>query len=89
MNKALLLKIVNPLLGLSFLLQAVTGIMMARSIGLSFIEITSKAHGLNGSIMILLVIVHFSLNWSWVKATFFKKSTFVAAPPKPTENKKI
>jgi hypothetical protein len=75
MNKMLLLKIVNPLLGLSFLVQAITGIMLTRSIGISFIDKTAHIHEANGTVFLLLVIIHLTLNWSWVKATFFKKST--------------
>lgn len=73
MNKVLMLKIVNPLLALCFLVQALTGIMLKFQLGMAFIQITIPLHAYNGSIFILLVLTHFSLNWSWVKATFLTK----------------
>jgi len=73
MNKFSLLKIVNPLLGLGFFLQALTGIMLAYGIGINYMEQISELHRYNGFIFIMLVAAHLTLNWAWIKMNIFKK----------------
>jgi hypothetical protein len=70
MNKNLWLKIVNPILLFSFLAQAVTSVILL--IGSSS-ETIVKLHVYNGIFFIALALTHFILNWSWVKATFFRR----------------
>ncbi|MFH1189361.1 MAG: DUF4405 domain-containing protein [Candidatus Omnitrophota bacterium] len=78
MNKALALRIVNPILALSFVVQAVTGIIMLLRIKTPYTHLVFEAHEHNGLLMIALVTAHLTLNWGWITATFFKKSN----PPK-------
>jgi hypothetical protein len=68
MNKQKALKIVNILLALM-----VVGIMTS-AISHDFIDeaIFEKVHPLGGFILILLVVIHLILNWSWVKSVYFK-----------------
>ena len=77
MMKNTALKIINPLLGLFFLNQALTGIFAD--------EIFSRnprafeiLHEGGGYVLIGLVVLHLVLNWNWIKASYFRK----AAAPK-------
>lgn len=69
MNKMKLLKILNPLLGISFMLQVISivALIMGKVPGWLF-----KLHLLNGKIFVLLAITHVVLNWAWIKANFLK-----------------
>jgi len=68
MNKQKALKIVNILLALM-----VIGILTSAILH-DYIdkEIFEKVHPLGGFTLIILIIIHLSLNWSWVKSTYFK-----------------
>jgi uncharacterized membrane protein YraQ (UPF0718 family) len=68
MNKQKALKVVNILLALM-----VIGILTS-AISHDFIdeEIFEKVHPLGGFTLIVLVVIHLILNWSWVKSTYFK-----------------
>lgn len=73
MTKNAALKILNPILGLLILNQALTGIFAD--------EITSRnprafeiLHEGGGYCLIGLVVLHLVLNWNWVKATYFRNS---------------
>lgn len=79
MNRPKLLKIVNPILGLSFFAQAATGLMLFFGIWES--EAVAEIHEWNGFAMIALVVIHLWLNWGWVRANFFKGT------PKPQPSK--
>jgi len=67
MNKQKMLKIVNPVLGLLLVNQAVTGIMHD-SLPHEAFEILH----MGGLLLVLLAAVHVWLNWSWVKANFLR-----------------
>lgn len=69
MSKAKVLKVINPLIGLLVLSQVVTG-MNADKLGPKF----EPAHVLPGFLLAILVLVHLILNWSWVRANYFKGS---------------
>ena len=73
MNKFTVLKIVNPLLAAAFLIQAATGIMLAFTIGIDYMEQISVLHKYNGLAFIALAAFHLTLNWSWITANYFKK----------------
>jgi hypothetical protein len=70
MKKASALKILNPIVAVLFLNQTVTGVL-----GPSVIDYTlyKVIHGWAGYLFAATVILHFILNWTWVKSTFFKK----------------
>lgn len=70
MNKMKLLKIVNIVLGISFLLQAISVVFMVLEMAPGWLY---KLHAFNGMIFILLVIVHIALNWAWIRVNFFKR----------------
>ena len=63
------LKIVNPIIGLLFLLQAGTGIFHE----VIPYEVFEKLHGTAGYLLAAGVITHVVLNWAWIQSNFFKK----------------
>lgn len=71
MNKQRLLKVINPLLAIVFISQAVTGL------GHEHIrhEVFEKVHSIGGLLLVLLVAIHLILNWSWVRNTLFKRGS--------------
>ena len=58
----------------AFLLMLAILWMVSTAISSKFIshEIFEKIHPLGGFILILLVGFHISLNWKWIKASFWK-----------------
>jgi heme A synthase len=74
LKKSALLKIVNPLLILLFITQALTGILHDVIMEVSY-ETFEIIHGIGGYVFVFLVVCHFILNWSWIKNTFFKSTT--------------
>ncbi|MFH2138062.1 MAG: DUF4405 domain-containing protein [Candidatus Omnitrophota bacterium] len=70
MNKNNLLKFVNILLFILFILQAGTGL------GLKYIEseLFEKIHYACGLGLILFVFIHLVLNWGWIKTIYFKRN---------------
>ena len=74
MKKNTLLKVVNPVLALSFFAQAITGISISLFIESIPYEPFELIHEIGGYTMIALVLIHLILNWSWVKNSMFKRS---------------
>jgi len=78
MNKSLIDYIVDVLMGLSFLVTAMTGVIIffflpggvPRSGYQTFLGIIKQdwtsAHNWSGLIMIFLVLVHLVLHWRWI-----------------------
>lgn len=75
MLKAKWLKIVNPLLALSFLTQAGSGIFK-HSLSHDAFE---ALHEGGGWVLIALAAVHVVLNWSWIRAQMLPGSRKTAA----------
>ena len=69
MNKQRLLIIVNILLGVLILSQLATVILMG-SIGYEWPE---AFHEVNGVVIFVLIAVHVTLNWQWVKKVVLKR----------------
>lgn len=69
MKRNTALKILNPILLVLVVSQAVTGILRAK---LSY-ETFEFFHQGGGVILIALIAVHIILNFSWVKANYFPK----------------
>lgn len=67
-SKLTALKVINPLIGVLFIVQVGTGVFN----DVIPYELFSNAHGLAGYLLSAGVVVHFILNWSWF-ATAFKK----------------
>ena len=72
MNKPALLKIVNPILVLLFLTQALTGVFHDAVQEISY-ESFKIIHGLGGYIFMLVALVHVILNWQWIQSNFLKR----------------
>jgi hypothetical protein len=69
MKKTLRLKMLNALLGLLMLSQAVSGLLHDELPEETFEHI----HVLGGLLIVAGTVVHVALNWGWVRANFFKK----------------
>lgn len=71
MSKAKWLMIINPLLLLLVIVQGISGFTRDY-----FPEWVFKfAHIGTGCALIVLALLHLALNWSWVRANFFKRKT--------------
>jgi hypothetical protein len=70
MTKAKALKLLNPILAILFLNQALSGIFHD---SIPY-EIFEKAHGAAGYFLAAVIVVHIFLNWTWIKNTFFRKA---------------
>ena len=68
MKKGTLLKIINPIMAVVFLYQVATGLMH----GAIPYERFETVHVTGAAVLILCVIIHLVLNWSWVKTNFLK-----------------
>ncbi len=66
MTKQTLLKIVNPLLALLMINQALTGMFNLYLSNRAF----TILHEWGGFVLSAMVIVHVALNWGWIKAQF-------------------
>jgi hypothetical protein len=64
LNKASLLKMLNPLLILSALVQLASIIIKA----IHYMDWVQNIHEVNGWILMSLVVLHLILNWSWVRS---------------------
>lgn len=73
MNKAKLLKWVNLVLFICAAIQVTTGLMMALRLFTKQMEFIGELHEYNGFIFSAIVLTHLTLNWNWVKVTFFKR----------------
>ena len=74
MEKTKLKYIVDVLMGISFVIVAVTGIIkyagVIQAFGMSYSDLPmrtiSSAHDNQGLIMTFLVMAHLALNWDWI-----------------------
>ena len=73
MNRAQLYKTVGAMLLLSFLVQALTAIIIVLRIKVPHTQLVFEIHEYNGMLMIVVAAMHVVLNWGWLKANFFKK----------------
>lgn len=71
MQKVLLLKIVNPAVGVVLLVQALTGMFHTMIPW----EVFHYGHGVMGYVFVTLIFVHIYLNWSWINANYLKKKS--------------
>jgi len=65
------LKVLNPVLFLLMLIQAITGLGQ-RYAGQDIFVLFRRIHYPNGILLIIVLIVHLYLNRGWVKMNFFK-----------------
>ncbi len=69
MTKTTALKIVNPLIGILILNQVFTG-LFSRFLHHGLFEIFHEGSGI---VLFIGILVHLSLNMSWIKANYFRK----------------
>lgn len=69
MTKTIALKIVNPVLGVLLLSQALTGLVH----GFLPRRLFEVVHQGNGIMLVLVAAIHVSLNWNWIKANLFQR----------------
>jgi putative Mn2+ efflux pump MntP len=71
MNQIRWLKKINPILFILVLWQAMTGL------GRDFFgkEVFEKIHVSGGLLLIIFVVIHLMLNWSWVKSNYFRPAS--------------
>ena len=67
--KKFILKILNPIIALLLINQVFTALIS----GALSHELFEKLHQTGGLLLLLGVVIHLLLNWSWVKTTYFKK----------------
>ena len=63
------LRILNPILGLAVLLQAVSALTAGAVPYATFVWL----HVSGGVVLLALALAHLSLNWNWIKANYLKK----------------
>ncbi len=66
MNRITALKILNPILFISALLQPVSAL-----VGLEH-ELFANIHIYNGILLVILILTHLALNFKWVVQNYFK-----------------
>jgi len=71
MNRQRLLRVINCILFLSFVIQAATAGIIFLRLRIPHARMVFEVHELNGVLFIALVLTHIVLNWGWVKANFF------------------
>jgi len=71
MDKTKLLKMVNPVLFISAVIQIITSILIFS--GLLRSKEVAELHEYNGIVFIVLVLIHIYLNWGWVKSQILKR----------------
>ena len=65
MNKAKALKVLNPILAVVFLFQALSGLLPA--------VVPYNAHRAGGIALVIGIGLHLFLNWGWIRANFLKR----------------
>jgi len=73
MNKAKLLRALNPILLVDFFVVATTGVQLLLDLNFPNPELVYEFHKYSGLLMIVLVIFHLMLNWSWIKTNILKR----------------
>lgn len=72
MNRMRLLKTINLLLFISFLMQGVSSIIIFFRIKVPHTRAVFEFHEYNGLALVTLALIHITLNWGWIKANFLK-----------------
>jgi thiosulfate reductase cytochrome b subunit len=73
MDKIGLLRIVNPVLFCVLALQVITGLVMFFNLAFPGIPLVLIVHRYNALLLIALAATHITLNWTWIKANYFRK----------------
>lgn len=67
--KSTWLKVVNPVLLLSFLVQAFSGLFQR---AMPY-ELFAPVHRINGYLLVACAAIHLYLNWDWVKRVLLRR----------------
>jgi hypothetical protein len=70
MKKNTVLKILNPILGVLLINQVLMGLLH----DILPYKIFEIFHVGGGMVFAIVAILHIILNWSWIKANFFRKA---------------
>jgi hypothetical protein len=73
MDKTKMLQIVNPILFLVVMLQALSGLIFIFHLQVLPMAFVGEFHEYNGLVLVALALVHLALNWGWVKSNFLRK----------------
>jgi len=73
MNKMDMLKIVNALLGFSFVIQLATSIIIFFHIRVRHAQTVFDIHIYNGVVFFVLALAHLVLNWGWIKSAYLRR----------------
>ena len=79
-TKGKLLKVVNPILFVSMLVQITSGLGQ-RYAGQEVFIVLRRIHVFNSRLLIFLFITHLYLNWAWIKG-WIKTSLLQSRPKK-------
>jgi hypothetical protein len=71
MKKNTVLKILNPILGILLINQVLMGLLH----DILPHKVFEVLHEGGGIVFAIVVILHIILNWSWIKANFFRKAS--------------
>ena len=69
MKRMKVLKVLNPVIAILILNQAITGIFHKAI----HYETYEWLHGGGGIVTLIAIILHVILNWNWVRSSFLKK----------------
>lgn len=72
MSKLKLLKIINPILACTIVLQIFTGLFHDFIIEISY-DLFKIVHSINAYLLSGLVAIHLFLNWNWIKSSYFSR----------------
>lgn len=70
MKRNSVLKMVNPILGICFINQVVTGLIH----GMLSHDVYEILHEGGGIVFALLALIHVILNWNWIRTSYFRKA---------------
>jgi hypothetical protein len=71
MSKPKMLLIVNSLLAVAIVVQAITGALVKYEVGPG--EFWPNTHIACGVTLLVLTVIHLVLNWGWVRSNILKK----------------
>ncbi|MBF0478044.1 MAG: hypothetical protein HQL26_01040 [Candidatus Omnitrophica bacterium] len=74
MNKNNILRSINLILVFSFLIQGLTIVFMLFDMKFLNPKLVFAWHKYNGLVLIALILLHVTLNFSWIKTNYFKRT---------------
>ena len=71
MKRNTVLKVLNPIIGIMLLSQILTGAFGLQLPHWAF----ENFHRHSGYVLGIAILLHVILNWNWIKASYFRKSS--------------